>query len=102
MSKACVPCPECGEADIDNLVHVDTETVECQSCGFRYEPRDFIIRRLNEAPDGDNLEADGSNPDEKEYFEPDPGDMDGDFDTSMRDAGLGTDEDYGPSAAEIL
>jgi hypothetical protein len=25
----------------------------------------------------------------------DPGDMDGDFDSGMRDAGFGTDEDYG-------
>jgi len=28
--------------------------------------------------------------------------MDGDFDTAMRDAGMGTDEDYGPGASEIL
>jgi len=31
----------------------------------------------------------------EQYDEPDPGDMDGDFDTGMRDAGFGTDEDYG-------
>ena len=32
-------CPDCGERRIDFLVwQDDEETVECQSCGHRYQP----------------------------------------------------------------
>jgi hypothetical protein len=34
-------------------------------------------------------------PDPADWPEADPGDMDGDFDTGMASADLGTDEDYG-------
>lgn len=67
-------CPECGhefEAEADKL----TGSVECPSCGetFNATPSD-----------------------------PEPDDsMDGDFDSGMASAGLGTDEDYGPGASEI-
>ena len=33
-------CPQCGEDDIDRLIWVDTNTVECQECGYYYEPAD--------------------------------------------------------------
>ena len=32
---------------------------------------------------------------EEAFDEPDPGEMDGDFDAAMTSAGFGTDEDYG-------
>jgi len=31
-------CPSCGEAWQDELVWIDDETVDCQTCGCRYTP----------------------------------------------------------------
>jgi hypothetical protein len=31
-------CPSCHEADMDRLVWIDDETVECQTCKTRYNP----------------------------------------------------------------
>ena len=66
-------CPECGY-EFEAGVDQITEIISCPSCG---------------EPIGVNAEQE---PDES---------MDGDFDSGMRDAGFGTDEDYGPGASEI-
>jgi len=31
-------CPQCHERDMDLLVWIDDETVECQTCKTRYRP----------------------------------------------------------------
>mgnify|MGYP000210984190 CR=1 FL=1 len=31
-------CPVCGQRDADELVWLDDERVECQSCGKEYRP----------------------------------------------------------------
>jgi uncharacterized Zn finger protein len=33
-------CPCCGENEIDQLVWLDDETVQCQNCGTTYNPND--------------------------------------------------------------
>ena len=32
-------CPKCGERDMDELMWLDDERVECQTCGNVYEVR---------------------------------------------------------------
>ena len=31
-------CPTCGESEMDRLVWIDDEEVECQTCKNRYQP----------------------------------------------------------------
>ena len=31
-------CPKCGQRDIDRLVWIDDDRVECQTCGTVYKP----------------------------------------------------------------
>ena len=31
-------CPKCGQRDIDRLVWIDDDRVECQTCGTVYNP----------------------------------------------------------------
>ncbi len=31
-------CPQCHESDMNRLVWVDDDTVECQTCKTRYQP----------------------------------------------------------------
>lgn len=50
--------------------------------------KEKVTERLQTKRDNNNIEPSDS--------------MDGDFDSAMRDAGLGTDEDYGPGASEIM
>ena len=35
---AAFACPRCGERNMDNLVWVEDDCVECQSCGCAYDP----------------------------------------------------------------
>jgi hypothetical protein len=80
-------CPECKHTFRDCPVTDGTDdatagSAQCPECG------EFF-----------NINLDGSewNPKPEEPNES----MDGDHDSAMRDAGMGTDEDYGPSASEI-
>ena len=41
INKACVPCPECGEDDIDRLIWTSNSTIECLSCDCQYDPDDY-------------------------------------------------------------
>jgi len=78
-------CPRCGEDEQDLLEWLNDTDVLCQSCQTTYNPETGEIL------------------DSSAFDDPaDPGDMDGDFDSGMRDAGFGTDESYGSGASDIL
>ena len=38
-------CPWCGEREMDLLVWVEDDVVECHTCGCRYDPNEGMIWR---------------------------------------------------------
>lgn len=71
------------------LLGVDVSEVpaECPVCGFAFEQPDIGEPEPPSEEDMEDMAAE---------YEPQPDDsMDGDHESALRDAGFGTDEDYG-------